>query len=128
MIERAGNSKFENPPESRVSFFDFRFSTVHPISRSRCHSERSEESLQLLRLELRRFFATKLIVPKAPWSAVAPATALSFGIHGGNSAAALQGASHIFMQRGELQAHEMFAENDSAGVTRHSSLVTALLA
>jgi len=34
-------------------------------------------------------------VPKAPWSAVALATAVALGFHGGSLAAAVQGASRI---------------------------------
>jgi hypothetical protein len=58
------------------------------------------------------FLAMKMHVPKAPWSAVAPATALSLGIQGGSLAAAVQGASRIFMQRGEPRAHGICARND----------------
>jgi hypothetical protein len=47
----------------------------------------------------------KMHVPKAPWSAVAPATAFPLGIQGGSEAAAVQGASRIFMQRGEPKDH-----------------------
>ena len=35
----------------------------------------------------------EVLAPKAPWSAVALATAFCFGFHGGSFAAALQGAS-----------------------------------
>ena len=44
--------------------------------------------------------ALKMVVPKAPWSAVAPATAFWLGFQGGSSAAALQGASRVFMGSG----------------------------
>jgi hypothetical protein len=58
----------------------------------------------------------KMVVPKAPWSAVSvsrrTATALSFGFQGGSFAAALRGASHIFVQSGEPKDHEIFARND----------------
>jgi hypothetical protein len=47
-----------------------------------------------------------MIVPKAPWSAVALATALSFGIQGASFAAALQGVSRTFMQSGEPRIME----------------------
>src|SRR5208282_6939242 len=46
--------------------------------------------------------AKQLKVPKAPWSAVAADTAFPLGIQGGSFAAAVQGASRIFMQRGEV--------------------------
>jgi len=55
----------------------------------------------------------KMHVPKAPWSAVAPATALSLGIQG-SFAAALQGASRIFVQGGEPKHHGICAHDDSS--------------
>ena len=41
----------------------------------------------------------KRVAPQAPWSAVAPATAFWFGLHGGSLAAALQEGPRIFMSR-----------------------------
>jgi hypothetical protein len=61
-----------------------------------------------------RFLAVmKMHVPKAPWSAVASATASSLAIQGGSFAAALQGASRIFMHRSEPKDHEVCARNDT---------------
>jgi hypothetical protein len=60
-----------------------------------------------------RATAMKVVVPKAPWSAVALATAFSLGIQGGSFAAAVQGASRIFMQCGEPKDHEICPRNDS---------------
>jgi hypothetical protein len=54
-----------------------------------------------------------MVVPKAPWSAVASATAFSLAIQGGSFAAAVQSASRIFMQGGEPKDREIFAQNDS---------------
>ena len=59
----------------------------------------------------------KMVVPKAPWSAVSVSrrTATAFRSelqavpHGGT---ALQGASRIFMQSGEPKDHEICARND----------------
>jgi len=42
----------------------------------------------------------KMIVPKAPWSAVASATAFSLGFQGG---------SRVFIHSGEPKDHGMFA-------------------
>ena len=53
----------------------------------------------------------KMHVPKAPWSAVTPATAFPLGIQGGSEAAAVQGASRIFMQRGEPKDHGHLRSN-----------------
>jgi len=50
-----------------------------------------------------------MVVPKAPWSAVASATAFSFEIEGGSLAAALHGASRIFIHSGEPKDHGIFA-------------------
>jgi hypothetical protein len=60
----------------------------------------------------------KMVVPEAPWSAVASATAFSLGIHGASYAAAVQGASRIFMQGGEPEGHEVGAR----GWRRHRPL------
>jgi hypothetical protein len=57
----------------------------------------------------------KMVVPKAPWSAVVSATALLPGFQGGSFAAALQGASRIVMHGGEPKGHEVFARNDPSG-------------
>jgi hypothetical protein len=55
----------------------------------------------------------KMHVPKAPWSAVAPATAFPLGVQGGSFAAAVQGASRIFVQRGEPKDHGICGQDDS---------------
>jgi hypothetical protein len=70
--------------------------------------------------ELLRSFAMGMTVPKAPWSAVAPATAFSLGIQGGSSTAALQGAARIFMQRGEPKDHGICAQDDRAWARNNS--------
>jgi hypothetical protein len=51
----------------------------------------------------------KMIVPKAPWSAVASATAFSLGFQGGSFAAAVQGGLRVFIHSGEPKDHGMFA-------------------
>ena len=43
---------------------------------------------------------------------------LLLGLHGGSFAAALQGASRIFMQSGAPQAHEICAQHDSANFSQ----------
>jgi len=46
----------------------------------------------------------KITVPKAPWSAVAAATAFWLGFQGGSFAAALHGALRIFLISGSPSA------------------------
>jgi hypothetical protein len=55
-----------------------------------------------------------MIVPEAPLSAVAPATALSFVFQGGSSAVAPQGGSPIFMHIGDPNDHGIFEPHRSA--------------
>jgi hypothetical protein len=67
----------------------------------------------------------KMRISKASWSAVAPATAFTLGINGGSFAAAVQGASRIFMQRGELR--NICARNGTTGRENRGNELKKLL-
>ena len=56
------------------------------------------------------------IVPKAPWSVLASATAIPVGV-GGSFAAALQGASRITLNRGAPEEHGISTRDDETGGT-----------
>ena len=62
--------------------------------------------------------ALKVVVPKAPWSAVASATAFSPEFLVGSFAVALQGASRIFIHCAAPQAHEIFAQEDTLALLK----------
>jgi len=67
----------------------------------------TKDPCSYLNSQLPRFFAaSKMVLPEAPWSAVAAATAFSFEFHGGSFAAALQGAARIFMVSACRSRHE----------------------